>query len=273
MKKNWRKYLAVLCAVSCMGLMTGCSEDKKDADEISYNASTEEYMEEQMKIYEHQGYGAYEDVDAFAQEQMDSVLSYLGQNYLLVSRDTMEDHVEDDEEYYKAEASYLDATESLGEYKNSVYNLELTMSDEGMDASGMLEFEERDVKFSLSVDAGTSQVTVSFEKDLTIGEILAKAGMNTLLGMGTVFLVLILISAIISCFKYIGGAEKKEKEAPAPVVPQPADVPPAEEEDVTDDLELVAVISAAIAAAEGTSADGLVVRSIKRVNHAKWRSV
>ena len=33
---------------------------------------------------------------------------------------------------------------------------------------------------------------------------------------------------------------------------------------LTDDLELVAVISAAIAAAEGTSADGFVVRSIHR---------
>ena len=47
-----------------------------------------------------------------------------------------------------------------------------------------------------------------------------------------------------------------QKEAPAPVVIQ--------EEPETDDGELVAVIAAAIAAAEGTSADGFVVRSIRR---------
>ena len=38
-----------------------------------------------------------------------------------------------------------------------------------------------------------------------------------------------------------------------------------EDEDV-DDLELVAVITAAIAASENTSTDGLVVRSIRKVN-------
>ena len=38
-----------------------------------------------------------------------------------------------------------------------------------------------------------------------------------------------------------------------------------------DDLELVAVIAAAIAAAENTSTDGFVVRSIKKVNKSKWQ--
>mgnify|MGYP000898117842 CR=1 FL=1 len=43
-----------------------------------------------------------------------------------------------------------------------------------------------------------------------------------------------------------------------------------EPEDLTDDLELVAVIAAAIAASEGTSTDGFVVRSIKRRKSNKW---
>ena len=43
------------------------------------------------------------------------------------------------------------------------------------------------------------------------------------------------------------------------------------EEDLTDDLELVAVITAAIAASENTSADGLVVRSIRRAPGNKWK--
>ena len=44
------------------------------------------------------------------------------------------------------------------------------------------------------------------------------------------------------------------------------------EEDVSDDLELVAVIAAAIAASEGAaSTDGFVVRSIRRVNKNKWQ--
>jgi hypothetical protein len=44
-----------------------------------------------------------------------------------------------------------------------------------------------------------------------------------------------------------------------------------EEEELVDDLELVAVITAAIAAATNSSTDGLVVRSIKRAPAAKWK--
>ena len=38
---------------------------------------------------------------------------------------------------------------------------------------------------------------------MTFGEILSRAAVNTCLGMGTVFVMLILISAIIFLFKYI----------------------------------------------------------------------
>ena len=55
---------------------------------------------------------------------------------------------------------------------------------------------------------------------------------------------------------------KKETSAAAPA---PVEVVPA-----TDDSELIAVISAAIAASEGTSTDGFVVRSIKRRKSNKW---
>ena len=79
------------------------------------------------------------------------------------------------------------------------------------------------------------------------------------MGMGTVFVVLILISLIISCFKVIPYLQNKKANAGAkkdvadPVVEQ---IEQREEtSQLTDDLELVAVISAAIAAAEGTSAD------------------
>ena len=56
----------------------------------------------------------------------------------------------------------------------------------------------------------------------------------------------------------------KAEEAPAPAIAQSE----AADEDFADDLELVAVISAAIAAYENTSGDSFVVRSIKKSN--KW---
>ena len=42
---------------------------------------------------------------------------------------------------------------------------------------------------------------------------------------------------------------------------------------MTDDLELIAVIAAGIAASEGaTSTDGFVVRSIRKTNAKKWQN-
>jgi len=42
------------------------------------------------------------------------------------------------------------------------------------------------------------------------------------------------------------------------------------EEHEIDDMELVAVITAAIAALEGTTSDEFVVRSIKKINKSRW---
>lgn len=107
-----------------------------------------------------------------------------------------------------------------------------------------------------------------------------EALINTALGMGTVFIVLVLISFIIYLLKFIpslldGSSKKQETPAPkaAPVprpVPKAPSTPAAKPvQQETDDTQLVAVITAAIVAAmeqEGTpvAADGLVIRSIKK---------
>lgn len=109
----------------------------------------------------------------------------------------------------------------------------------------------------------------------TFGERMARAGLNTLLGMGTVFLVLIFISFIISLFKYIFVFQKKSenngkeisKEEPSDYIDEKS----IESQELTEDglysEELVAVIAAAVAAAEGGSAEDFVVYSIKKRNN------
>lgn len=102
-----------------------------------------------------------------------------------------------------------------------------------------------------------------------------RALMNTLIGMGTVFLVLIFISFIISLFKYINPADTKKPIETAPILPTPPTpvIEEAEEieEELVDDTELVAVITAAIAAYAGTSSEGFQVRSIKRAAKSAWK--
>lgn len=98
----------------------------------------------------------------------------------------------------------------------------------------------------------------------TLGEKMEKAALNTLMGMGTVFGVLILISLIIYCFRFIGGIANTGKKKDAEKAVETKAAEPLEEASLTDDLELIAVISAAIAASEGTSTESFVVRSIHR---------
>ncbi len=109
---------------------------------------------------------------------------------------------------------------------------------------------------------------ITVDQVQTLGEKMSNAALNTLMGMGVVFAVLILISLIINCFKFLSYFENKGKEeTKAPAVKEPvAPVPPSVEEAIAaqDDLELAAVVAAAIAASTGTSTDGFVVRSIKR---------
>ena len=157
----------------------------------------------------------------------------------------------------------------------SIDSITPSLTDDGYGADIEAPFEKRGMSCYIEIDDAKSGYTaMSFNPDYTVGEKLTKAALNTVMGMGTVFAVLIFISFLIGCFKYIHvweekrNAQKAPEEAPAPV--QMA-AEPEEEENLADDLELVAVITAAIAASEDVPADGLVVRSIKRAPVSKWK--
>ena len=105
----------------------------------------------------------------------------------------------------------------------------------------------------------------------TFGEKMERAGMNTLLGMGTVFAVLIFICMIIHCFKYIPlfqeGIKKIRKESSKVQTEATAEEKVVIKEENIYNEELTAVIAAAIAAAEGGSPENFVVHSIKKRNN------
>lgn len=136
-------------------------------------------------------------------------------------------------------------------------------------------FEDREATLKFVFDENLRLDTLTVSGNYSMGEILEKAGLNTVLGMGTVFAVLIFIAFIIYLFKYIPVIQekfsKKGSKASAAPTAAVADVT-TEEAETVDDLELIVVIAAAIAAAEGTTTDGFVVRSIKRRPSNKWRA-
>ncbi|MBR6292976.1 MAG: OadG family protein [Lachnospiraceae bacterium] len=104
----------------------------------------------------------------------------------------------------------------------------------------------------------------------SLGDTMARAGLNTVMGISIVFCALAFISIVIAIQGKIFTAIAKKKSAPKTVEAPKPEVVPDTTEDLSSDEELVAVITAAIYAFEAEAgngyvpADGLVVRSIRR---------
>lgn len=163
--------------------------------------------------------------------------------------------------------------EECGDYE-SHKDYEFEASSTGVTVTAPATFSDRSADLEFVFDENMTLESFTVNAHYGMSEILEKAGLNTLLGMGTVFVMLIFMSFIISLIKYVpallnGTSKKKKEEAPKAA---PAVAAAVEEAEEMDDTELVAVIAAAIAAAEGTTTDGFVVRSIKRRKSNKWNA-
>ena len=239
-----KKRLALLfCILSCVLMVAGCSlvKENKNFDKASLKEQTESFIDSWFAA-------DFQGTIAAYQDQMDenTLASY--------------------QEYAKLQKKYKGVKEKLGaEYTittDSATVTETVLCENGEKILVSLSFNEDG---SIQTD-DSGMYVFKFDEYKTLGQKMAKAGINTIMSMAIVFAVLIFISLLISCFKFIGKIQSKpaaqKESAPAVVAAASA---PAQEEDLTDDLELVAVITAAIAAAsENESADGFVVRSIIR---------
>lgn len=171
--------------------------------------------------------------------------------------------------------SWKGVKDELGAY-SSIVSQDVEKDGDVVTISTVAQFEKAKADVVLMLDLGQQMYTsMTYSVQYSLAANMQRAGMNTLMGIGIVFLMLLFLSFVIGLFKYIEkfqnvGKKKaaeeapKAEEAPAPAIAQSE----AADEDFADDLELVAVISAAIAAYENTSGDSFVVRSIKKSN--KW---
>lgn len=258
MKLNMKRVVLGLCMAACLFSLSACSK--------AGTASTE--------------------VDVNIQSQLGQMAAGLLNSYVSIPEDQMD--------MYRTETAKNSEVlaEGIDSWKNVMHDLGALTSDltlamqtveveeisHGYSATIHVEFEKREMDFGITTDKAGNVTSVSFVPEYTLGENMKQAFMNMVMGMGTVFLVLIFISILIGGFKYINRFEEKMKNkkaaAQAPLAapePAPAAVIEAVEENLADDLELVAVITAAIAASTGTSPSGLVVRSIKRAQAGKWK--
>ena len=168
--------------------------------------------------------------------------------------------------------SWQSSKDELGSKKEKNGETSVTLKDDQYTVTVPVKFEKADANFVYVFDSTGTPVSLSVDVQYGMGKTLQRAGLNTLMGIGTVFVMLILLSLLISLFRFIPNPEAKKaaeakaaKEVKEAEAAAAAPAVQAAEENLADDGELVAVIAAAIAAAEGTTTDGFVVRSIRKV--------
>lgn len=238
-----KKWLLVLGMITCMLGLTACGE-KEAVTPLMTEAEAE----------------------AFGAQIVDTINQY--------SAMQVKDQI-DDPITVSAIESWESAAGDMGDFVEIV-STESSLDDEEGVIDVRVKGSQREAVVEIVIDR-KAVTSISTNVEYTFGENMKKAGLNTLLGMGTVFCVLILISLIINCFVFIPRIQAKFSKKPAPQETKTAPVfntvsqAAIEEEDLTDDLELVAVIAAAVAASQGASStDGFVVRSIRRAG-GKWQ--
>ena len=253
-----KKKIGLLLSTITMVLVLGaCGTDPTTVD---YNGVTYEELKTEAES------GAV----FFEGASEDEILTFIDSMEYLAENPSENSYGIDPEFYGELAEKWLSAMEVAGNYEGIVEeSFTVTKSGKTVTTDLTLKFENRDVTFELIYNYYDMELTgVTVEPVYSLGEKMTKAALNTVICMSIVFIILILISLIISCFKIFPYLEQKKAEK---VRTQINEAPPAETvveavetPQLTDDTELVAVIAAAIAASTGTSTSDFVVRSIRR---------
>ncbi len=274
MKKiSIKKSLLLFCMSACMFSMTACTdtissqsakESAKEQEVFGYENELAEWSTDMILYLDHTN-----DDKIRSDAEAAKTLSDTNNTLYAVDQKGMSNNIV---ELYNG---WIKSREDLGALQ-SIDKLDINISSKTSELctiSVQTTYEKRACTFEFVIDKDMNLESGAINPEYTTGEKVEKAALNTVIGMGTVFVVLIFISFIISLLKHVNKIGKKEEpkkeNTPAPVA-QVEEVEDDSEE--VDDLELVAVITAAIAASENTPADGLVVRSIKKVHKTdNWR--
>jgi len=283
--------LGTVLALSAALVMTGpavWASDDAEAETVQEEMDAEEAgsgADEDSDFDESEAFpvGEADEKEPAGEEKELTELEYLQQflessidtdltNVLIeMSDEDIDTYIENSEGFSKAAPeAWKGVKDELGKRTSDEVVVTVTEEDKIYTATQNVKFEKADADFIYTFDNTMTPTNLVINVNYPMSENLKRAGLNTLMGLGTVFIMLIFLSLVISLFKFIPNGSKKkaaqEAASPAPVrAPEPEPV----YEEETDDQELIAVIAAAIAAAEGTTPDGFVVRSIRRAGRTR----
>ena len=120
--------------------------------------------------------------------------------------------------------SWQTSKDELGAKKDSNGETTVTFKDDQYTVTVPLKFEKADANFVYVFDSQGTPTSMSVDVQYGMGKTLQRAGLNTLMGIGTVFVMLILLSLLISLFRFIPNPEAKKKAQAAAAPAQPLEV-------------------------------------------------
>lgn len=257
-----KKICLLICALIAVLGLVGCSGSSKGKEEYATDTmqATAETLVNAFSQMDDASFEQLKELENLSDFQLEFQMLQMGLNV-------------SGESFLNIIRSWEAAEDECGNFvKNGDYSIEIKSKE--IEISTLAEYEDRDATIAFSFNKNGMLESMDISAKYTTGEILTKAGLNTVLGMGTVFVVLIFLAFIISLMKYIpalldGSFGKKNKSA-VQITTETTETQPTVVAEEADDLELIAVITAAIAAQEGTSTDGFVVRSIRRRPSNNW---
>lgn len=271
------RFLSALIAILIMSaLLSGCAktssqiesekqEEIKAANIADVQKYTEEYFAQAMKTATLEQFTAFVDGgETVVSKTFDNDWGNRWQQFI--------------DEHGQVKDAVVDLTQRTAEggYTSRI----ILTGEDGEQMALTVTYDEAMIPLSTAISP------YSNDAEETLGSKMSTAAGNTITGLLVVFFILIGLSLIISCFKFVNKAagevapqnKDAKKAAPAKAAAAPAKAVPAvsaPEDDLMKNQELVAVISAAVAAyaaeeAGNVPVDGYVVRSIKRLHNNKW---
>lgn len=283
-----KKFLTMLCMLTCVLGLTACGEyeptemEQQKGDEAVSMATNfilpymTSFFDDELVEAVQENYNVHE-VESQVEDYFSLYISMVSQNYNInFGYDSID--VEGNA-ILTGMVSFNNTYDELGDIKTSegfqgTYKVSgdeiivsVPVTGTKTDSNGNVRTATAELIFTNDIFLTLKSCALNL--DQTMGELMIKAAMDTLMGMMTVFAVLILISIIIWAMGGIPKLQKKLAKKPESKKEESIDNTIAQivekEENTEDDTELVAVIAAAIAAYEGSqSTDGFVVRSIRK---------
>ena len=184
-----KKKISLILLILIFALsFTGCESNKKST--IEYDATSLQEVSDKI-------------IDSFSQMQTEDFDKFLEGSDLEIDLTLLQAGLPVDKESFVSMINAWNAAQKEAGLYVSHEEYTVNESAKEITLTTNATFEKRSAQIVFIFDEQLNMKSMTVNAQYSKAEILQKAGYNTLLGMGTVFAVLILIAFLISLFKYI----------------------------------------------------------------------